>query len=300
MRIRAAGIGIRFRIFFKKEQAKAREYNLKSLLGVAFTSAAVNNSILQKIMKSLNLYFFMVSYGSSEAGSVANGTCFINRKNSLLLLLLYKLLSHTNLLSGLIHYKEFEKAVYSIGGKVDKVVEVRILHPETGQALPPHEHGEIAIRSHRVMRYFNEIYDKTSVTADGWYKSGDLGFLDDRSHLTITGRLHRMISRGGEKISPVEIENVLLRHKDVDEALVIGIPDELYGEQVCACIVAKQGSSITSEKLKNDLAPYLTAFKLPRHIVFLPMFPLSPTGKISIAEIKSMVLNGTGELRKNA
>lgn len=279
---------------------KRNEYNLKSLLGIAFTSAAVNNTILQKIMKNLNLYFFMVSYGSSEAGSVANGTCFINRKNSLPLLLLYRMLSHTNLFSGLIHYKEFEKGTYSIGGKVDKVVEVRILNPETGEELPPHEHGEIAIRSHRVMRYTNDAYDKKSVTADGWYKSGDLGFLDDRSHLTITGRLHRMISRGGEKISPVEIENVLLRHKDVEEALVIGVPDELYGEQVCACIVAKQGASLTPDKLKNDLTPYLSAFKLPRYIVFLPMFPLSPTGKISIAEIKSMVLNGTGELRKNA
>lgn len=279
---------------------KREEYNLKSLLGVAFTSAAVNNTILQKIMKGLNLYFFMVSYGSSEAGAVANGTCFVNRRRNIILYLLYKLLRHLNLLNGLIQYKEFEKGSYSIGGRVDKVVEVKILNPETGEALPPHEHGEIAIRSHRVMRYTSETNDRASMTADGWYRSGDLGFLDERKHLTITGRLHRTIIRGGEKISPVEIENVLLRHKDVEDAFVIGVPDELYGEQVCACIVAKQGATLSDSVLKNDLAPYLSTFKLPRYYVFLPVFPLSPTGKISVAEIKSLVLNGTGELRRNA
>src|SRR4030095_3310794 len=143
-----------------------------------------NNTIWQKVMKSLDLYFFMVSYGSSEAGAVANGTCFIDRRNNVLLRLLYQLLKHTSLLSGLIQYKEFEKGSYSIGGKVDKVVEVKILNPETGETLPPHEHGEIAIRSHRVMRYTNELQDRASITADGWYKSGDLGFMDDRKNLT--------------------------------------------------------------------------------------------------------------------
>ncbi|WP_138756496.1 class I adenylate-forming enzyme family protein [Paenibacillus sinopodophylli] len=279
---------------------RRKDYNLNTLLGVAFTSAAVNNTILKKIMKSLNLYFFMVSYGSSEAGAVANGTCFINRRNNVMVLLLYKLLSRMNLLSGLIAYKEFERDAYSIGGKVDKAVEVRILNLETGEALPPHEHGEIAIRSHRVMRYTNEAYDRASMTEDGWYKSGDLGFLDNQRQLTITGRLHLIISRGGEKISPLEIENVLLRHQDIDEALVIGVPDELYGEQVCACVVTRQGASLTSDKLRIDIAPHLSAFKLPRYIVFLPVFPLSPTGKISVAEIKAMVLNGKGELRKHA
>ncbi|WP_065385188.1 class I adenylate-forming enzyme family protein [Bacillus sp. FJAT-26390] len=293
-------IGTPFMIQQMLSSPKREEFDLKSLLGVAFTSAAVNNIILQKIMKSLNLYFFMVSYGSSEAGAVANATCFVNRRNNVMLRLLYQLLKHTSLLSGLILYKDFEKGSYSIGGKVDKVVEVKILNPETGETMPSHEQGEIAIRSHRVMRYTNELQDRASITADGWYKSGDMGFLDDRRNLTITGRLHRMITRGGEKISPLEIENVLLKHKDVDEALVIGVPDELYGEQICACIVAKQGANLTSDKLKNDLAPELSAFKLPRYFVFLPVFPLSPTGKISIAEIKSLVLPGIGELRKNA
>ncbi len=95
-------IGTPFMIQQMLSSPKKDEFNLRSLLGVAFTSAAVNHTILQKMMKNLDLYFFMVSYGSSEAGSVANGTCFINRKNNVVLRLVYELLKHTNLLSGLI------------------------------------------------------------------------------------------------------------------------------------------------------------------------------------------------------
>jgi fatty-acyl-CoA synthase len=273
---------------------------MSSLLGVIFTSAAVNYSILQKVQKGLNLLFFMVSYGSSEAGSVANGTCSMNRNKNLLLALLFKYLRQTNLLSGLIHYKDFEQSPYSLAGKVDKGVEVRILHPETEEPLPMYEHGEIVIRSYRVMRYSMEDRVKSCMTKDGWYKSGDLGLLDEKSHLTITGRLHRLISRGGEKISPVEIENVLLRHKDVEEAIVFGVPDELYGEQICACIVAGKGTNLTEEKLRSDLTPYLSAFKLPKFFVFLSAFPLSPTGKVSIAEMQKMVCDHIGGIRQNA
>lgn len=293
-------IGTPFMILQMLTSPKRSQFNLSSVLGVTLTSAAVNSSILQKVTKELNLYFFMVTYGSSEAGAVANGTCFLNQRNNIMLRLLYSLLKRTNLLSGLIPYNEFENASYSIGGKVDKAVEVKILHPETGEPLPLHEHGEIAIRSYRVMRYTKENKERPCYTEDGWYKSGDLGFLDEKNLLTITGSLQRLISRGGEKISPVEIESVLLRHKDVEEALVLGIPNDLNGEQVCACVVAKQGASLTSEQLKNDLAPHLSFFKLPRYIVFLPSFPLSPTGKIPVAEIRSLVLEGIGELRKNA
>lgn len=293
-------VGTPFMVLQMLSSSTRKDYNLKCLLGVVFTSAAVNNITLQKIMKDLSLLFFMVSYGSSEAGAVANGTCFLNRKNNFVLPLIYKLLKHTSLFNGIIHYKDFQNDTYSIGGKVDKAVEVKIVSPETGDELPLYSQGEIWIRSYRVMRYTAESSERSSFTADGWYKSGDLGFLDERRHLTITGRLHRLISRGGEKISPIEIENVLLRHEDVAEAVVLGIPDELYGEQICACIVLRQGAEITADKLRNDLAPYLSTFKLPRYFVFLPILPLSATGKISVADLKSYVLNGIGERRKNA
>ncbi|MCY9664533.1 acyl--CoA ligase [Paenibacillus alginolyticus] len=274
--------------------------SLSSLIGISFTSAAVNCSLLRRVNDELRLLFFMVTYGTSEAGSIANGTCFIGGHRNPLLFLLFKLLTRSHLLSGLVQFEKFEQNSYSLAGKVDRGVEVKILHPETGETLPSHEHGEVAVRSHRVMRYLNEYHSKLYFTQDGWYRTGDSGFVDDNSILTITGRLHRLISRGGEKISPLEIESLLLLNKDVEDAFVIGIPDDLYGEQVCACIVAKKGSDLTALSIRNNLVVHLSAFKVPEHIVFLPELPLSSTGKISVVDIKVLAMHGIGEVRNHA
>lgn len=276
-------------------------YDLSSLLGVAFTSAAVTPSILQKVTDGLRLQFFLVSYGSSEAGSVASGTCI--RKEHLrgfLIPLLFHIVKQTNLLGGLLAYEEFMKESGSLAGKVDPSVEIRIADPSTGSKLPIGEQGEIWIRSHRVMRYTNAEAEQPVFTEDGWYRSGDLGRLNERNELTIDGRLHRIISRGGEKISPIEIENIIMQHEEVEDALVIGVPDMLYGEEVCACVVPKSGSGLTSERLKKELAFQLSAFKLPRTIIFLSQLPLSPTGKISVSEMKRLAVQEMNDLRRHA
>lgn len=181
--------------------------SLSSLLGVVFTSPAENSALLKKIIHDpqLKLVFFMVSYGSSEAGSVSNGVCFVNRRKNAALSMLFKLLNYSNLLSGRIDPGEFEAGDWIHGGKVDRGVQVRIVNPDTGAVLSCLEQGEIHIRSHRVMRYYTEKQNGSSFTEDGWYKSGDLGFLDDRGQLKITARMKR-ISRGGETISPAEME----------------------------------------------------------------------------------------------
>ncbi|MFD1773481.1 class I adenylate-forming enzyme family protein [Paenibacillus rhizophilus] len=277
-------------------------YNLSSLLGVVFTSSAVNGSLLKNIIHDpqLKLVFFMVSYGSSEAGSVSNGVCFVNRRKNAAWSMLFRLLNYSNLLSGRIDPGEFEDGDCSLGGKVDRGVQVRIVNPETGAVLSCLERGEIQIRSHRVMRYFKENQACCSFTEDGWYRSGDLGFLDNRGHLKITARMKRIISRGGEKICPVEIENVLMNHKDVSAAMVVGIPDELYGELVCACVIGKKGANLTEERLRMEITPHLSAFKIPRYFVFLDDLPLSPTGKLAVPAIQGLALERIGELRKNA
>lgn len=276
-------------------------YDLSSLLGVAFASASVTPSILQKVTDGLRLQFFLVSYGSSEAGSVASGTCI--RKEHLrgfLIPLLFHIVKHTNLLGGLIAYEEFMKESGSLAGKVDPSVEIQIIDPATGKKLPIGEQGEICIRSHRVMRYTNTQAERPAFMEDGWYRSGDLGRLNERNQLMIDGRLHRIISRGGEKISPIEIENVIMQHEEVEDALVIGVPDLLYGEEVCACIVPKSGSGLTSERLRKELALQLSAFKLPRTFIFLSQLPLSPTGKISISEMRHLAVQEINDLRRHA
>lgn len=279
--------------------AKGNISSLKSLIGISFTSAAVSSSLLSRVNSQLNLLFFMVTYGSSEAGSIANGTCFIGGNKNPLLFLLFKLLTRSRLLSGAIDYEKFEQSSYSLASKVDQGVEVKIVHPETRGILPSYSHGEVEVRSHRVMRYLKE-YQSQSVTQEGWFRTGDLGYLDDKSILTITGRLRRLISRGGEKISPVEIENSLLLNQNVEDAFVLGIPDDLYGEQVCACILVREGVNITEQSIRNSLGVHLSAFKVPEYILFLPELPLSPTGKISLVDIQLLALKSIGETRKHA
>ncbi|MCR2803522.1 class I adenylate-forming enzyme family protein [Paenibacillus soyae] len=276
-------------------------YDLTSLLGAAFTSAAVTPAILEQVTGGLRLQFFTVSYGSSEAGAVANGTCI--RKEHLrgvLIPLLFRLFERTNLLGGLIEYGQFMKESSSLAGKVESSVEIRVVDPVTGEELPAGGQGEICIRGHRVMRYTNADAERPVFTEDGWYRSGDLGWLNEKRELTIAGRIHRIISRGGEKISPTEIEAVIMQHGDVEDAFVIGVPDGMYGEEICACVVPRRGSGLTAERLKADLAPSLSAFKLPRDFLFLPQLPLSPTGKISVAEMRKLALQQFGDLRRHA
>ncbi|MFB9326684.1 class I adenylate-forming enzyme family protein [Paenibacillus aurantiacus] len=275
-------------------------HRLSSLIGISFTSAAVSRELLQRVNRDLRLLFFMVTYGSSEAGAVANGTCFLDGRQSLPLRALFKLLTRTRLLSGAIGYDDFERNPYSLAGLIDRCVDVRVQHPVTGEPLGPREEGEIAVRSHRVMRYWRENRERPSLTTDGWYRTGDLGYVEEERMLTITGRLHRLISRGGEKISPLEIEGRLLEHADIVDAFALGIHDELYGEQICACVVLRQDAALGEQDVRLHLSTRLSAFKMPQYLIILPELPLSPTGKVAVPDITKLALARIGERRRHA
>jgi len=276
------------------------DYDLSSLLGIAFTSAVMNKILLNKVCNDpgLRLLFFMVSYGSSEAGKVATGVCFVNQRKELLWRILYKLLTFNSFFGGSLSLAELEHAKYSFGGKVEKGVEIKIAGLEADMAPHSGVHGEILIRSHRVMHYMGETPQQ--FTEDGWYRSGDLGFMDERRNLLISGRMNRVIVRGGEKISPTEIENVLLDREGVAEAFVLGIPDELYGELVCACIIPHEGEELDETRLREEMLPHLSAFKIPRFFVFMPSFPMSATGKLSVPEMRHLVMEQLGKQRQHA
>jgi fatty-acyl-CoA synthase len=263
---------------------------LRLVLGVVFASAAVTGSMLARIAQELpNLHFFTVSYGSSEAGAVANGTCLLHKKRNLATSLFLRLLRSINLLSGLLPYEAFSQTPFSICGRVDKQVAVRSIDLQTGEFLPPGQAGELVIRSHRVMRYAQEALAQESFLADGWYRSGDIGYVDAQGCLVITDRIKRLISRGGEKISPVEIEHTLLQHPGVAEAFVVGVPDALYGEQIGAVLVAKPATELDLAELRAWLGGRLSQFKVPHYIVLAPALPLSATGKVSSEVLKQLV-----------
>jgi fatty-acyl-CoA synthase len=124
----------------------------------------------------------------------------------------------------------------------------------------------------------DEAATEASIT-DGWMHTGDLGVLDAEGFCTIVGRVKDMIIRGGENIYPREIEEFLIRHPEVSDVQVFGIPDDTFGEEVCAWVVLKPGSTLMAEALRDHCKGQIAHFKIPRHVRIVTDLPLTATGK---------------------
>ena len=148
-----------------------------------------------------------------------------------------------------------------------------------GRHLPPHGEGEVVVRGPGVMHgYHHDPAADAAVFVDGWLRTGDLGVLDDDGYLTLKGRIKEMINRGGEKISPMEIETVLLAHPAVAEAAVFGVPDPKYGEEVEAAVVLK--AQAEPEELRIFCRERLADFKVPKVIRIVSGLPTNAMGKV--------------------
>jgi long-chain acyl-CoA synthetase len=157
---------------------------------------------------------------------------------------------------------------------------VRIVD-EAGQSLPPGEPGEIVVRGPQVFDgYHNRRDDTAAVWRDGWFRTGDIGRLDEDGYLFILDRLKDMIKRSGYSVYPAEIERVLHTHDAVAEAAVVGIPDRVVGEEVKAFVVLKPGMATSADELTAHCRSALAAYKVPRQIEFRDNLPRNPVGKI--------------------
>lgn len=158
--------------------------------------------------------------------------------------------------------------------------EVAILDASGKLAAPGHP-GEIVIRGPNVTGgYENRPEANAEAFRNGWFRTGDLGYLDDEGYLTISGRLKEIINRGGEKISPREVDDIIAEHPAVLQALTFGMPSEKLGEEVAAAVVLREGTAATESELREFVAARLAPFKVPRRIVFLEEIPKGPTGKL--------------------
>lgn len=159
-------------------------------------------------------------------------------------------------------------------------IEVAIAN-EAGALLPPSTRGEVVIRGATVIDgYENNPEANAASFFDGWFRTGDEGFCDEEGYLFLTGRIKEQINRGGEKISPLEVEDVLLAHPGVSEAAVFAIPDERLGEDVGAVVVPGQGPAPTDAELREYLRERLASFKVPKTILFADEIPKGATGKV--------------------
>ena len=167
-------------------------------------------------------------------------------------------------------------------------VQISILD-EGGNSLPENASGEICIRGENVMGgYENNPAANLAGFCRGWLRTGDIGYLDGDGYLFIRGRLKEIINRGGEKISPREIDEVLLRHPAVRQAVTFAVPHPSLGEDVAAAVVLRDGQTVSARELRQTAAASLASFKVPRQIVFVQEVPKGATGKIQrvgLAEI---------------
>ncbi|MFQ5675866.1 MAG: acyl--CoA ligase, partial [bacterium] len=152
---------------------------------------------------------------------------------------------------------------------------------EKGNLLSNGEIGEVVIRGGNVTGgYRNNPDANASAFTDGWFRTGDQGTLDEDGYLRLTGRLKEIINRGGEKISPREVDEVLLGHPEVKQAVTFAMPHPKLGEEVAAALILKESSATTEKEIREFASQHLADFKVPRKVIFLDEIPKGPTGKL--------------------
>lgn len=183
----------------------------------------------------------------------------------------------------------------SIGTPID-LVEMKIVDIDSGQTCGPGELGEIAIRGPNVMLgYWNRETDTKQAIRDGWFHSGDIGRVDERGFFYIVDRVKDMITVGGLKVYPAEVERVLLNHSDIAQVAVVGFPDDVFGEQVVAFLVptsdANKLDSLLNE-VKQHAKDNLANYKLPRKLIAIKELPRNPSGKVLKTKLREFDLLG--------
>ena len=187
-------------------------------------------------------------------------------------------------------------------GRALPEIECKIVDPETGEDLPVGQIGEFVARGYNIMKGYYKMPKATSsaIDKDGWLHTGDLACKTEEGNYKITGRLKDMIIRGGENIYPKEIEEFIYTNPKVSDVQVIGVPDEQYGEEIAACVILKEGESMTVEEMKQFVRDHMAKHKVPKYVDFVDSFPMNAAGKILKYKMREDAIEKYGLQKANA
>lgn len=254
-------------------------YDLSSLAVVTYGAAPMPFQVIRKAIELLPKVSFINGYGQTESAAT-----------------LTVLGPDDHRLTGSEdeRRKKLDRLQHSIGRPLPDV-QVRIVG-EMGEILEHGEPGEIQAKGPRIMKGYWDDAQKTAqtLTEDGWLRTGDMGYVDDEGYVYLSGRTDDLIIRGGENISPGEIEGVLNSHPKVRESCVIGVPDAEWGQQPFAYCVLEAGMDATPEEIVEHCHGRLAGFKRPRGIAFLDELPRTATGKVLRRELRARQAEAEG------
>ncbi|CAM5442358.1 AMP-binding protein [Thauera mechernichensis] len=180
-------------------------------------------------------------------------------------------------------------------GRVQPHLEVKIVDTD-GRIVPRGTPGELCTRGYSVMLGYwgDEAKTREAIDAGGWMHTGDLAVIDDEGYCNIVGRIKDMVIRGGENIYPREIEEFLYAHPKVLDVQVVGIPDQRFGEELCAWIIVREGEGLTEDEVRAYCQGQIAHYKIPRYIRFVDSFPMTVTGKIQKFQIRQKMKEELG------
>ena len=191
--------------------------------------------------------------------------------------------------------EDMERRVSTVG-RVHPHIEVKVIDPETGLVLPRGTPGEMCTRGYSVMLGYWDEPEKTAEVIDAarWMHTGDLAVMDEAGYLNIVGRIKDMVIRGGENVYPTEVEEFLYTHPLIEDVQVIGVPDEKYGEELCAWVRVRADSELTVEEIRAYCTGRIAHYKIPKYVRFTTEFPMTITGKVQKYKMREASITELG------
>ncbi|HXS44860.1 MAG TPA: AMP-binding protein, partial [Solirubrobacteraceae bacterium] len=244
------------------------EFDLTSLRTGIMSGSPCPVEVMRRVRSDMHMTEVTICYGMTETSPVSTQT---------------------------LRDDPLEKRVGTVG-KVHPHVEVKVVDPESGAIVERGTPGELCTRAYSVMLGYWDEPEKTADAIDRarWMHTGDLATMDDDGYLSIVGRSKDMVIRGGENVYPRELEEFLYGHPDVADVQVVGVPDERYGEELCAWVIPRPGASLEEEEVRAFCRGELAHFKVPRYVVLTDAFPMTVTGKVQKFKLRDAAIEQLG------